>query len=83
MVFTKKGDFQLAVNILLKAFPETGEHESCGYKKYWQLLKLHYKALFMKKGFPIGINISFEAFPKNMAILVKLVLESKDFKFYW
>lgn len=34
MVFTKKGDFQLAVNILLKAFLETGEHESCGYKKY-------------------------------------------------
>lgn len=34
MVFTKKGDFQLAVNILLKAFPQTGEHESCGYKKY-------------------------------------------------
>lgn len=34
MLLTKKGDFQLAVNILLKAFPETGELESCGYKKY-------------------------------------------------
>lgn len=67
MVFTKKGDFQLAVNILLKAFPQTGEHESCGYKKYWQLLKLHYKALFMKKSFPNRYKHFIWSFSKKHA----------------